>query len=87
MWQRRVRREGINGSAIPAPGEDSTPADTVVDDQPTTHPADKDHDSDMQSHPEMMRKQQNKFARKHRRTKSIPSALLPDHKADILKGF
>ena len=87
MWQRRVRRESINGSAIPASGEDSAPADTVVDDQPTTEPADKGHDSDTQSRPEMMRKQQNKFARKHRRTKSIPSALLPDHKADILKGF
>ena len=87
MWQRRGRRESINGSAGPALGEDSAPADTVVDNQSTTEFAARDKDSDIQSRPGITPKQRNKFTHKHRRTRSLPSALLPDHKADILKGL
>lgn len=39
------------------------------------------------SHPEPDRTSSNSQKKKHYRSKSTPSALLPDHKADILKGF
>lgn len=39
------------------------------------------------SHGETERKQRRGSAFKHRRTKSTPSALMPDHKADLLKGL
>ncbi|OCK73304.1 DUF747-domain-containing protein [Lepidopterella palustris CBS 459.81] len=37
--------------------------------------------------PESGRKHARSSAYRHRRTKSTPSALLPSHKADLLKGF
>lgn len=39
------------------------------------------------SHPEPDRTSSNSQKKKRFRSKSTPSALLPDHKADILKGF
>lgn len=39
------------------------------------------------SHPEPDRTSSNSQKKRHYRSKSTPSALLPDHKADILKGF
>lgn len=39
------------------------------------------------SHQEPDRTSSNSQKKKHYRSKSTPSALLPDHKADILKGF
>ena len=73
MWQRRGRGEGIN-------------ADSPTEDKVTTRAADKNHDDDG-LRPNTARKHRNEKPSKHRRTKSIPSALSPDHKADILKGF
>ena len=73
MWQRRGRAETIS-------------ADSPSEDKATTRAADKDDDNDAPL-PNTARKPQNEKPSKHRRTKSIPSALSPDHKADILKGF
>ena len=73
MWQRRGRGETIS-------------ADSPTEDKATTRAADKDHDNDA-PRPNTARKPRNEKPSKHRRTKSIPSALSPDHKADILKGF
>lgn len=39
------------------------------------------------SHPEPKRKGRQSYAQRHRRLRSIPSLLLPDHKADILTGL
>ena len=73
MWQRRGRGESIN-------------ADSPTNDKATTRATDKDHDNGG-PRPDTTRKHRNDKPSKHRRTKSIPSALSPDHKADILKGF
>ena len=73
MWQRRGRGETIS-------------ADSPTEDKATTRAAGKDHDNDT-PRPNTARKPRNEKPSKHRRTKSIPSALSPDHKADILKGF
>lgn len=73
MWQRRGRGESIN-------------ADGATDDRATDRAANKDHDNDGRR-PNTARKHRNEKPSKHQRTKSIPSALSPDHKADILKGF
>ena len=73
MWQRRGRGESIN-------------ADSPTSDKATTRAAGKDQDNDG-PRPNTARKHRNEKPSKHRRTKSIPSALSPDHKADILKGF
>ena len=73
MWQRRGRGESIN-------------ADSSTDDRATNRAADKDHDNDGRR-PNTSRRHRNEKPSKHRRTKSVPSALSPDHKADILKGF
>ena len=86
MWQRRGRRESINASAVSASIDDSGTADSPTDDKATTRAAENDHDNDG-SRSNTSRKHRTKKSSKHRRTKSIPSALSPDHKADILKGF
>ena len=86
MWQRRGRRESINASAVSASIDDSGTADSPTDDNATTRAAENDHDNEG-SRSNTSRKHRNKKPSKHRRTKSIPSALSPDHKADILKGF
>lgn len=39
------------------------------------------------SHPGANRRHLNSTGSRHRRTKSEPSALLPDHKADLIKGL
>ena len=86
MWQRRRRRESINASAVSASIDDSGTANSPTNDKATTRPAENDYDNEG-SPSNMSRKHRNKKPSKHRRTKSIPSALSPDDKADILKGF
>lgn len=44
-------------------------------------------DRDSKDVPENGRRRRHSTVRQHRRTKSIPSALMPDDKADILKGL
>lgn len=51
------------------------------------NPCANENSSASHSHPEPDRTSSNSQKRKHYRSKSTPSALLPDHKADILKGF
>ena len=85
MWQRRGRRESINASAVSASIDDSGAADSPTDDKATLRAAEKDHNEGSRAN--TARKHRIKRSSKHRRTKSIPSALSPDHKADILKGF
>lgn len=84
MWRRRRRRESMDGSRVPKstpaakmpPDCTSTPK-AVVEDAPNVIPLT----------PELNRKFRRSSAPRHRRTKSVPSALRPDHKADILKGL
>lgn len=51
------------------------------------NPYANENSSASHSHPEPDRTSGNSQKKKHYRSKSTPSALLPDHKADILKGF
>lgn len=50
-------------------------------------PCANENSSASHSHPEPDRTSSNSQKKKLYRSKSTPSALLPDHKADILKGF
>lgn len=84
MWRRRRRRESIDGSATPTsmsttktPPDCTTTPKTAVEEVSNTTP----------STPELNRKFRRASGQKHRRTKSVPSALQPDDKADILKGL
>ncbi|KAI9835861.1 MAG: hypothetical protein M1819_001759 [Sarea resinae] len=92
MWQRRRRRRQ---SSVSASGEG--PADAIrseIAHNSTKEPHSPKHASISaengsatikQSEPD--RKHLRISAQKHRRTRSVPSALLPSHKADILQGF
>ena len=84
MWRRRRRRESIDGSAAPKststasiPGDWTATPKAAIEEASTATP----------STPELNRKFRRASGQKHRRTKSVPSALRPDHKADILKGL
>lgn len=84
MWRRRRRRESIEGSAnlkstsiAEIPTECTSKPKAAVEEASTATP----------STPELNRKFRRASGPRHRRTKSVPSALQPDHKADILKGL
>lgn len=84
MWRRRRRRESIDGSAAPRststaknPADCTSPPKAAVEEASNTTPLT----------PELNRKFRRASGPRHRRTKSVPSALGPDHKADILKGL
>ena len=69
----------------------STPASTL---HPTLSPLQTEFPSSTEnqsmtalSYPEPSRKRHSNAGHKHQRTKSAPSTLLPDHKADILTGL
>ena len=86
MWRRRQQRprESFNGSAAPeaisaaksSAGPALTPTATAEGASNATS-----------STPELHNRSRGVFGRRHRRTKSVPSALRPDQKADILKGL
>ncbi|KAL6714495.1 hypothetical protein ACLMJK_007919 [Lecanora helva] len=83
MWRRAKHRETLNGNATsngPAPGKDI--AGKLLTGRPATDQPEPDIATQA-----MRSKTPQKFTSKHRRTKSEPSALSADHKADILKGF
>ena len=84
--KRRARRDSIDEAATSTSGEEAALTDPAVEDKPPNPLAEKIRDTDIHSRPGM-RRFRNQPQRKHRRTRSVPSALLPDHKADILKGF
>ena len=84
MWRRRRRRESNDGSVTPnltstakIPETSTPPPKAVV----------KEASNAIPSTPDLDRKFRRASGLRHRRTKSVPSALRPDHKADILKGL
>jgi len=89
MWQRRQSRvlpasepalKSITRTSTMRDSADSAP-------RPAVQPSEKvDGKPDGTLH-RNENSQSSKAQRKHRRTKSAPSTLLPDDKADILKGF
>ncbi|KAL1960123.1 hypothetical protein VTO42DRAFT_295 [Malbranchea cinnamomea] len=77
MWRRRRSRSTGKDSVKPTPLTAPT--------SPSVNTKGSEHDS--KNHLENGRRRHHIATRQHRRTKSIPSALLPDDKADILKGL
>lgn len=93
VWRRRRDRDRTSRPAshisirtepspkTPKNNESSTTAPRL------SYPTEKQNPSPSHSHPGLDRKHGSGHAKKHHRSKSTPSALLPDHKADILKGL
>ena len=84
MWRRRRRRESIDRSPAPKstsftklPTDCTSTPKAVVEETSNATP----------STPEPNRKSRHASGPRRRRTKTAPSALGPDHKADILKGL
>ena len=83
MWRRRQSRRFSTSEAVLKRAE-------LLPSQKPNHPSvappkpssDQDHNLKFEKLP----KQPSKSSKGHRRSKSVPSALLPDDKADILKG-
>ena len=80
MWKRR-RRASVTVAEQAPSSEEKDMAGPFANDKPATerHP----HQSQLQS----QQKRHKASTIKNRRSMSTPSALSPDHKADILKGF
>ncbi len=92
MWRRRRQRDSTTTPGTPPSAKDTTftsPITTRVSAKPPEfsfpNDIDKENPSASHSHPQPNHKRST--FQKHRRSKSMPSALLPDHKADILKGL
>ncbi|CAD6590660.1 MAG: hypothetical protein ASARMPREDX12_004620 [Alectoria sarmentosa] len=85
MWRRRWRRESIDraiasdSTSTANKSADCTPTPKTVVEEASSHAT--------PATPELNRKYRRASGARHRRTKSVPSALRPDHKADILKGL
>lgn len=88
----RLWRRGFGGGATSPLAKSVSPNPVLPSkmvngsQSPTTSPAAEDSSSG-RSHPDAGRHRLRSTALKHRRTKSEPSALLPDHKADLMKGL
>ena len=83
MWRRR-RRESIDGSVA----SKTTPTAKMQSTGTSTPKTAAEQVSNATpSTPDLDRKSRRASGQRHRRTKSVPSALRPDHKADILKGL
>ncbi|KAK2785087.1 hypothetical protein FQN53_007980 [Emmonsiellopsis sp. PD_33] len=87
VWRRRQRRGSAaahhdqKGSEDPSHSRLNTSNTTASQENPFL-------DNDTKSRaPEYGRRHRSSVSRRHRRTKSVPSSLLPDDKADILKGL
>ena len=92
MWRRR-RRDSIERSRRGSLTQIDPRLRTTISSEssPTTprFPSliEREHPGVIHSQPEADCKHQSANPHQHRRSKSMPSALLPDHKADILKGL
>ena len=84
MWTRTKRRESLNGSTAFG---DSAPMKISVGVAKTGGHFQEGSESDVAAQHERRSRGPKSFIHAHRRTKSVPSALSADDKADILKGF
>ena len=80
MWKRR-RRESITGFVAATTNEERSTSKT------TPSPRSAQSSIPDVNRTRSQHKRRKSFTTKHRRSKSTPSALSPDHKADILKGL
>ena len=86
MWRRR-RRESMDGSPSSYPTAEQPPSKAQANGTPASKPSQPENAAASHPTPKKGCKRRLSSAQKHRRTKSTPSGLLPDHKADILKGL
>ena len=87
MWRRR-RRESLNGSASPIPVTRAAASPPLARTPRLTLKRVETEDPGTTPTPfERGRRPRNGFASRRRRIESTPSALSPDHKADLLKGL
>ena len=84
MWRRRRRREGVDGSIAP---KSTSTAKIPATCAPTPKAVAEEPLNATPATPELDRKFRRASGPRHRRSKSVPSSLRPDHKADILKGL
>lgn len=87
MWQRRLRRESVPGSPATNLSKRQYATQAPANGIAKSFHADKTDESDYPPRPEVKRKTRRNSIQRHRRTKSMPSNLTQDHKADILKGL
>lgn len=94
MWRRRrwsIDEAQIEIAIDAADGDhvkDRTNTDQVTPQPPRiASPIATENPSVSHSHPEPKRKGRQSYAQRHRRLRSIPSLLQPNHKADILTGL
>ena len=89
MWRRKRGQDTHMLSEAPTPTLEPSKSRTPSVSVPLLQQSHKHSEDATASHfqTEPERKPRRPSALKHRRTKSTPSALMPDHKADILKGF
>lgn len=92
VWRRRQWRDGPNRSLLNAPNRAGTHRQTTTSNGKlsTTSQvpgAEKQDLGPSHNHPNSNRKYSSRRSKQHRRSKSTPSALLQEHKADILNGF
>ncbi|EFR04913.1 DUF747 family protein [Nannizzia gypsea CBS 118893] len=84
MWKRRRRRDSVSETAHERPinFKDSSPKLIPIDPSPRDSSPVLDPASGSDAH-----RRRGSTTRRHRRSKSIPSTLLANDKADILKGL
>lgn len=92
MWRRRRRSSSLTGHDDPASIREKIPRsprakDTLPNSPSSSNPLEKEDANASHAHSESNPKRQRSSFQRHRRSKSVPSTLLPDHKADILKGL
>ena len=92
MWRRRRRRDSTHLSASD-PAKNEPRRNPILTNEPACTPnrmssrSEKPESSRSYSHSKLDRKTTGSHSKKHSRPRFAPSTLLPDHKADILKGF
>ena len=86
MWHRRRRQNSLASRAAVDALQPSSNS-TLQHERPSASAQRDDHRAPEARSPPVRRSGGDSAYRHHRRTKSTPSALQPDHKADILKGL
>lgn len=93
MWRRRrwsIDEAQIDTTIDAADGDqkEKTTVDQTTPRPPRlASPMPTENSSASHSHSDSKRKGRQSYAERHRRSRSVPSLLLPDHKADILTGL
>lgn len=92
LWRRKRTGSAPPGSSTPATQPSSRRPSVAAELPPLQLPSAR-KESRSESHgllhawPEPPKRLRKNSTRRHRRTRSTPSLLLPNHKADLLKGF